>query len=236
MVRLTRRAVLFGLTATVLTPAMTFAQDEETNGSETGQLLAQLPGLQTAWARRYDNPIRHDHLTPNATPEPVAVSTRQLSITIIEFDKEANATLSFAVGLSDDTAAMILGADPADLGESQDIHLGDQATLFTAQDDDSASAMLAIRAGNLGYLVTAWGPDEDVVTSVQSVGEFMAGAEPGSGEIVFEGPADSHGGLFDLFPARGDASLLGLIPMYEYDLLMSDHPMEYDDDSATPTS
>ena len=235
MVRLTRRAVLLGLAATAIAPATTFAQ-EETSGSETGALLAQLPGLQAAWAKRYDNPNRYGYLDQNATPEAIAVTTEQLSITILEFDEESNATMSFAMGLSEETAAMILGANPAALGESQDLDLGDQATLFATIDGEQAAALLAIRVRNLGYLITAWGPDGDVIESVQAVGEFMAGTEPGSGDIVFDGPADSYGGVFDLFPPRDDASLQGLIPMYEYDLLVSDHPMEHHDHPATPAS
>lgn len=235
MVRLTRRAVIFGMAATALAPAVSLAQ-EETSGSETGELLAQLPGLQAAWAKRYDNPNRYGYLDQNATPEPIEVTTEQLSITILEFDEESNATLSFAMGLGEETAAMILGTDPAALGQPQDLDLGDQATLFATLDGERAAALLAIRQGNLGFLITAWGPDGDVITSVQAVGEFMVVAEPGDGEIIFVEPADSHGGLFDLFPARDDASLLGLIPMYEYDLLVSDHPLEYHDHPATPAS
>lgn len=235
MVQVTRRAVVFGLAATAIAPAITNAQDE-TSGSETSVILSQLPGLQSAWARRYDNPNRYGYLDQNATPEPVAVTTEQLSITILEFDKESNATLSFAMGLSDETAAMILGTEPAAVGEAQDVDLGDQATLFATADSDGAAALLAIQVGNLGYLVTAWGPDGDVVESVQVAGEYMVSAEPGEGDIEFVEPADSHGGLFDLFPPRDDASLLGLIPMYEYDLLVSDHPLEYHDHPATPAS
>ena len=236
MVRLTRRAMMIGMTATMVLPvATTFAQ-EESSGSETGALLAQLPGLEAAWAKRYDTPERYEHLPSQATPEPVTVSTEQLSITILVFDGETNAALSFAVGLTSETAAMVLGVEPEDLGAAQEVEMGDQASLFVTGEGRQAAALLAIQAGNLGYLITAWGPDDDVIRSVEAVGEFMVNAEPGVGEIVFTGPADSTGGVFDLFPPRDDPSLLGLIPMYEYDLLGSDRPLEHHDHPATPAS
>lgn len=230
MVQLTRRAMMFGLAGLAVVPVVPVVAHAQED-MESSDLLAQLPGLEAAWAKRYDHPDRHQH--DNATPVASDLTTRQLSASILAFDTAANATLTFAMALTDEIAAMLLSVDPEDFGVPQNLDLGDQATLFVASEDGETAALLAIRDGNLGYLVTAWGADEDVVASVRAVGQYMTEAVPGDDEIVFEEFGESHGGLFDLFPRRGDPSLRGLVPMYEYDLLVSESPIEY---PATPVS
>lgn len=225
---MSRRAVIFGLAGMAIAPAVSVGQEE----SETAALLDQLPGLEAAWAKRYDHPNRHRH-DDHATPAATDLMTRQLSATILAFDTEANATITFAMGLNEEIAGTLLSAELSSFAPPQDLDLGGQATLFVASEDGEMSALLAIRDGNLGYLVTAWGEDEDVVGSVRAVGQFMVEAAPGNDQIVFEEFGESHGGLFDLFPQSGDPALDGLIPMYEYDLLVSESPLEY---PATPAT
>lgn len=230
MTLMSRRAVMLGLAGIAIAPTLGLAQDEDE--VETSDLLDQLPGLEAAWAKRYDHPDRHRH-EDHATPLATDLTTRQLSATILAFDTEANATLTFAMGLNEEIAATLLSAELTSFAAPQDLNLGDQATLFVASEEGEMSALLAIRDGNLGYLVTAWGEDDDVVGSVRAVGQFMVEAEPGDEDIVFEEFGESHGGLFDLFPRDGDSALQGLMPMFEYDLLVSDSPMQY---PATPSA
>ncbi len=234
---ISRRALALGIGATImLAPSVLRAQDESSTGADTSDLLDQMPGLIAAWARRYDNPDRHDHLPIQSTPVAADVTTRQLSLTVAEFDDAANTTIAFAYGLNLETAGIILNRDPATFAEPQELDLGDQGYLFLSTDDSGMAALIAAQRGNLACLATAWGPDDDVVGSVRAAASYMVDTTPGTDDIEFVFPADSHGGVFDLFPPRGDAALLGLVPMYEYDLTVSESPLEHPDGGATPAS
>lgn len=212
------------LSSLLFAPAM--AAQDESDEAGTSDLLQSIPGLENAWAKRYDNPGILGHVAEDA--EPADVSIRILSVTILEFESESAAEFAFTLALSEDTAGMILGVDDENLTSTEEVDIGDQATLFVVEDGDDTLTLLGIRDGNLGFLIMASGEGEDPATVSAEIGEFVVNGEPGEGEIVFEESGESHGGLFDLFPGYDDEDVLhGLIPMYEYNLLESDHPIEY---------
>ena len=67
-----------------------------------------------------------------------------------------------------------------------------------------------------------------------ALGEFMVEAEPGSGEVDLTGGGQSSGGTWDTLPTAADSEILGgLVPVYDYDLLVSNQPIEPE---ASPAS
>jgi hypothetical protein len=117
------------------------------------------------------------------------------------------------------------------------VELGEQAVLYVVPADagDSYSGLLLIQDGNLGLLISAQGETEAIQETLMAFGEFMVDAEPG-GEIKLGNNADSSGGTWDVMPTAEDRNVLGdLSPMYDYDLLASNHPIEVPEE-ATPAA
>lgn len=202
------------------------------------QMLAQLDGVQTAYARNYIAASELSLATPVAA-DLSAPST--MTVTVLEFETEAQVADAFENTMNGFVASMILGEPDLDLEESVVDDLGDRAMLYTGVeevvDGPQQVALLAVQDGNLGILIQASGPDAAMIDTVKSVAAFMVEAEPGDTPVTVDGPW-ATGGTFDIMPtqANADAEVLhGLVPMWDYDLLRNggDEPINK---VATPAS
>jgi hypothetical protein len=216
---------------TVVTPAAN-AQDSPLD------LLPFFDGLETAHSRRY---VNHERLgLPSEIATPVAETPSAASlveVTVLEFGTPEDVTAAFEMFVNDELIRGILGEDEMEFSVSESVELGEQAFLYVGPSDDGAShsGLLLIQDGNLGLLISATGETEAIQETLLAFGTFMVEAEPG-GEIVLGNHADSTGGTWDLMPSADDRDVLGdLWPMYDYDLLVSNHPIEVPEE-ATPAA
>ncbi len=216
---------------TVVTPAAS-AQDSPLD------LLPFLDGLETAHSRRY---VTHEHLNlppQEATPVSGEQSAASLvEVTVLEFGTPDDVSAAFDMFVTDAMIRGILGEDEADYLVSEDVEIGDQGSLhiLPSESGSSYSGLLLVQDGNLGLLVSAKGDTEAIEETLMTFGEFMVDAEPG-GDIVLGNFADSTGGTWDVMPTAADREvLLDLRPIYDYDLLVSNHPIEVPE-GATPAA
>jgi len=204
-------------------PATHANQDEE---SSPADLVRQLPGLNSAIARRY---VSVDFFagfpvpTPAGTTPGIESSITRVEVTVLEFDNSVIVTSAFATMLNDELVAGLVGHHDSTI-ESRDIdNLGDRARYYlvgSGQDDDLPTGFLVEQDANLAFLITAKGKTADLVPTVRAFADYMLAAEPGTGDVVYGDTANSTGGTFDLLPPAEEAPFLGfLIPMDDYDLL-----------------
>jgi hypothetical protein len=236
---LTMFAMLASMLALASAPAGASAQDEEPTG-----FLRMLDGLETAYARRYDPEHEHGHgngvknvsheATPSGVPTPDRVTT-----TVLEFADAEAASEAVAMLKNDIAVGLVTGDHGATVNDLEPIDLGDQGFLYLAEPDDNGELIGALVAldGNLGIIVTAKGPADSIEPNMMAFTRFMLDAEIESDEVQIGEFADSTGGTFDLMPSAGDTEVLnGLMPMWDYDLLISDSPVEATPESWTPGS
>jgi hypothetical protein len=217
---------VFTLLTTSLAPAR--AQDSPVD------LLPFLDGLESAYARRYDAASMHDHGEP-ATPDAAATSAAtRVEATVLEFETPADALAAFTLLQDDEVVSTLAGLDVS-FADFEQVDLGGGGFLFIGPPvDDEVEGILLVLDGNLGLVVTGEGGDPSIEQTLLAFGEFMVQAEPGSGEVVLDGNAGSSGGTWDVLPTAADTDVLdGLVPMYDYDLLVSNSPIE---PGATPAS
>jgi hypothetical protein len=201
---------------------------------DADDLLGLLNGLESAYARKYIPVADIDFATPTPAETPSVVLT-----TVLTFEDEASATSAFAGILNTLTAGIILGEPGADL-EATDVNgLGDEARRFVGieggGDEEHVRGLLAVRDGNLGFLIQAHGSPTSVERALAGFGVFMVAAEPGSGPVMVH-DLGATGGPFDLMPDNDDKEVLGgLFPVYDYDLLANggEAPIE---EIATPSA
>lgn len=220
------------LGSTMLSPAS--AQDSPID------MLKFLPGLETAYSRAYrsadDLPLKQT-ATPDATAAPDATSS--LTVTVLEFESPDDVTTAFSVALNDEIAGQLMGNPDIEFSVSEQVDgLGDQGHLYLSDEDmghaHPISGLLAVQDGNLGFLIQAEGDDETIQDRMTAVAEFMIDAEPGDGPVVVDDVGAASGGTFDVMPTTGDEDALGaLFPTYDYNLLVSTHPLE---PSGTPAA
>jgi hypothetical protein len=231
---LTVFAVLASAFAMTSTPASVSTQDEEPTG-----FLHMLDGLETAYARRYDPANEHDHAngikdvsaeaTPSGEATPDRVTTTVLGFTDVDAASEAVAMLQ-----NDIAVGLVTGDHEATADDLEPVDLGDQAFLCLGAPDDDGDLTGAhvVLDDNLGIIVTANGPASSIEPSLMAFTGFMLNAEIGSDDVQIGEFADSTGGTFDLMPSGDDTEVLnGLMPMWDYGLLISDFRVE-----ATPGS
>jgi hypothetical protein len=197
-------------------------------------MLKTLDGIETAYSRKY---IAEAELGFGSPEAPAPSTPEVLTATVLEFDNEQHAADAFdSVKNPLIAREIMLGHGDLDVDDADIDDLGDQARLFIgatdAHHEPETSAMLIVQDGNLGYLIQATGPDPAIEQTLMSFGAFMVDAEPGTGPVVPGEYADTRGGTFDLLPTREDTDVLrGLVPMYDYDLLLSQKPIDH---PATP--
>jgi hypothetical protein len=187
---------------------------------DQGQLLSQLDGLTSAHARKYIA----DRELGFASPVAADASTPDILLaTVLEFDTTTNATRAFDTAMHGLAARAILGDMELDLAETAIDGLGDRAVLFTgvrdAIDGPEQVALLAVQHGNLGILLSSWGPDPAMLDTVRAIAEYMVDAEPSTEPVTIDG-SDVTGATFAIMPSYDQKPLLrGLVPMWDYDLL-----------------
>jgi hypothetical protein len=227
-------AMLASMLALARAPAGASTQDEEPTG-----FLRMLDGLETAYARRYDPEHEHDHgngvknvsreATPSGVPTPDRVTT-----TVLEFTDADAASEAVAMLQNDIAVGLVTGDHGASVDDLEPIDLGDQGFLYLGEPDDNGEPTDALVAldGNLGIIVTVNGPADSIEPNLMAFTGFVLDAEIESDEVQIGEFADSTGGTFGLMPSAGDTAVLnGLMPMWDYDLLISDFPV-----AATPES
>lgn len=229
MVRISLRALiavllLAGPVMHVTSHAAIAAQDG------TDGMLRNLPGLETAYARKYISDAAIGFATPVTAN---ATTPRVMTVTVLEFDTDAAATTAFDLVLTDRVAGMVMGVQDGQMTSSDIAKLGDRARLFetTTSPEDGRIArdasLLAVQDGNLGFLITAWGTPESLTATLPAVAAFMVETEAGDGAVHVTGNGHLTGGTADLMPGTSDDVLPdGLLPMYDYDLLVSGSPIE----------
>lgn len=244
--RMTRRALLG---AAVATAAVALARPAAAQMSPEDVLL-QLDGLEGAWARKYltgDSPIGvaiHDAgvATPASWMEADEATPDTLLVTVLDFETADDATSAFNTRLNGLTARMLLGDPELALEERVIDGLGDVAKLYIGIDETGDEpehvALMGVRDGALGYLIEAWGVDGSMVKTVEGFARFMIAAEPGDGPVEVD-EAGASGGVFEVMPGPADGEVLhGLVPMYDYDLLLDggEEPLghRHPEDAATP--
>lgn len=226
-----RIAIVLAVMLTIVTPGA------NAQGSPL-DLLPYLDGLESAHARRY---VNHEHLgltSEFATPVGEEKSAASfVETTVLEFGAPDDVTAAFDIFVNDALIRGLLGEDEMEYSVSEDVELGDQASLYVVPSaaGDSYSGLLLIQDGNLGLLVSAEGQTDAIQETLMAFGEFMVDAESG-GEIVLGNNADSTGGTWEVMPAADDRDILGdLRPIYDYDLLVSNSPIEVPEE-ATPAA
>lgn len=182
--------------------------------------LKYMPGLESAYARRYVTAEDIGLATPDVPP----LGPSRVELTILEFSDETSLATAWTLLVDDDLVTTLANQSDVEFEISRLDGLGDQAIAATSENDDGETyGLILVRDGNLGHIVTGYGEDPSVMRSLRSFAEHMVATEPGPAEIVFGPVADSTGGTFDVMPGRDDTDVIGeLVPIYEYDLLNGD--------------
>lgn len=219
-------------TVTMVAMMMTFGAITSATAAQFSpeDVVRRLDGIETAYARKYIADRELGFATPVVSD---ASTPSTITITVLEFDTNENAT-SAADGLINAfVAKLILGKPDVDLGAKLITGLGDQATLFTGIDEffnpPQHVALLAVQDGRFGFLIQAFGADDEMQDVMTEIAASMLDSTVGSEKITLTNGL-ANGSTFDLMPGRDDADLLhGLIPMYDYDLLGpgGSHPLDH---------
>jgi hypothetical protein len=178
-------------------------------------------------------------IDPVATPDAGMGTTFAVHVeaTVLEFGSVDDVIAAFMLVNSDQVIALLVGEPGVTIADAERVDLGDGGLLFIIEPEepgDDVEGMLLVRDGNLGFIVSVRGTDETIADTLLAFGEFMVNAEPGADPVVLDGVSGSHGGTFDTLPSFDDTDVLnGLVLMYEYDLLASNHPIDHE---ATPAS
>lgn len=202
------------------------------------QLLAQLDGLETAYARRYTSDRNLAFVTPAVS---TASTPDRLVISVLEFGTEEDVSDAYDSVMTGLVAGAILGHGGGNLDQEEIDGLGDRAILFSGvTESDEHVALLGVQDGNLGILIEARGDDASMLDTMMAVAEHMVDAEPGDDPVSVDDRGVATGGTFDIMPDMDDPDVLnGLVPLYDYDLLLNggSEPLESDHhhhDEATP--
>lgn len=211
--------------------------------SSPDQMIATLDGVESAYARRYGSADGlHNHAaeaTPSASPAETDPAMTDAAITIIQFATEADAEQAWKLTSGTLVAGAIIGEDPADLTATEMADLGDEATIYLMPDatgsETEADGILFVRDGTTGIIVQGRGDTSNAALGerLQAFAGFVldhpASSDPVA--VVHEGVAT--GGDFARMPGPGDADVLqGLVPLWDYDLMVDDSPILPPD--ATP--
>lgn len=208
-------------------------------------ILGSLGGLKSAYARKY---VSTDKQLGFATPiaaigTPAASSgVNVLTITVLEFETEAQAATAFQLASNPELAGMIAGESDATLEGKNVTDMGDQAKLYLGDLNRAgplqAFGVLFVQDGNLGYIISGYGTDATIADTLDMIGafaSFMLDRDPGTEGVTMHQGVPATGSTFDLMPTNTDGDVIGdLVPMYDYDLLnQGESPME---EVATPAT
>lgn len=229
------------LAASTMLPAIVLGQDED-DTAESSELLGQIPGLRTAYARRYDPADSHTHIELDGEDIEVTEETPDhLVVMALEFGSAAELTGVLGMMLNADTARLILGSPDIELTEEPAGDFPRGSVLFHGTDTnrDEYESLLVIPVDNIGYAINTTGATDAVQVTSDAIGAHLVEQEVSDTPVVVISEGVAEGGVFDAFPGVDDLEMLnGLIPMYDYDLLVNESPILPTDatPAASPTS
>lgn len=218
---LSRRTFITGVVGSVTLPGIVTAQDASTD------LLQQIPGLQTAYARRY---APADDLDWGDFPiEPGEETPHYMLIMALTFDSEMMLRGVLSSMLNASIAGMLMDRADSDLTETSLPTLPNGNVLFFSEDESanhSYASLLVVPVGEIAYIINSDGDSDAIQETVNTIGEFLAESEPGDSPVTVENEGVASGGPFDAMYGTEDLELLnGLVPLYDYDLLVSESPI-----------
>lgn len=226
MIHINRRNFLASIAVTACVPFVsTHAQDTE--DAEGADLLRQIPGLKSAYGRRYI-PADQSHLEEYPI-EPTEQTPGYLLIMALEF--ESRATLRGVMGtmLNASIAEFIIGRPADSLTEATNPNLAEGNVLFFSEDDTEHhpfASLLAMPVDRTGYIISTRGEAAAVQTTTNAIAEFLMDSSPSDEPVYVLAKGVAVGGIFDALPDEDDLELLnGLVPMFDYDLLVSESPI-----------
>lgn len=234
VMNLSRRTFISGVFGAAMVPTLVAAQ------TESKELLAQIPGLESAYGRRY---APADDLSWGDFPiEPNEETPHYMLIMALTFQNAMMLRGVMGSMLNASIVGTILGRPGADLTETSIPTLPEGNILFFGEDENEGhpyASLLVLPMGDVAYLINTEGDAAAIQTTANAVAEFLADTDAGSApvRVVAEGVAE--GGPFDAMPGNDDLELLnGLVPLFDYDLLVSDSPILPMDATpeASPTS
>lgn len=225
---LSRRTFISGVFGAAVLPTLTFAQ------TDSSELLHQIPGLESAYARRY---APADDLSWGDFPiEPNEKTPHYMLVMALTFESELMLRGVMGTMLNASIASLLLGRPEDTIVETHLHTLPEGNVLYFSEDkteDHAYASLLVVPVGNVAYLVNSEGVDAALQVTSNAVGEFIADAEPSDAPVTVEAEGVAVGGPFDVMPGTDDLELLnGLVPLFDYDLLVSESPIL--PDGATP--
>ena len=230
--RISRRSIL-GLTgAFMFIPHGVYGQR-----ADAGEILQNLPGLETAYARRYAPADEGAAMLSGDWPVgPTESTPSYLLVMMLTFSNAIVVQGLVSTMLSPDVAATVMGRSSEGLIQRTNQALPENTVLFAGIDADEHNpygSLLVLPLGANVYLVQAEGETDAVQATANAIAEFIADSPPAEGEVTVVRKGVAIGGPFAVVPNAEDAELLnGLYPFADYDLLVSDSPILPSD--ATP--
>jgi len=236
--------MLLGIPLGTMPGGLTVRAESASNQVSPEALIASLDGLETAYARRYVSADPHQGFI-DATPEASPVAARgatpsaqadamtSAEVTVLQFATDADAEHAWRLTTGTLVASAVLSEDPAALTGSEVPGLGDSALLYLLPDatgsETEAHGVIFVRSGSTGIIVSGAGATSNAALGerLQEFAQFIVDhpASPDPVTVLHEGTAT--GGDFARMPGPDDRNVLqGLIPMWDYDLTVSNSPIE----------
>ncbi|MGN6484780.1 MAG: hypothetical protein ACTHMX_10285 [Thermomicrobiales bacterium] len=244
------RALVAFATLAALLGGMAFASPA-THAAQLSpeELIASLDGLESAYARRYvsgdDLAGNHHHqyanATPSATPGARDPSLTALTITILQFASEDDAANAWSLTSGSLVAGAVIQENPADLTGTALPDLGDAGMVYLLSDatdgEANAEGILFVRDGSTGIIVEGSGETSNAALGgrLEAIARFVLAHDASTPTVTVVAEGVATGGAFDRMPGRDDGAVLrGLIPMWDYDLTVSNSPITAPDGTPIP--
>ncbi|MGC4105091.1 MAG: hypothetical protein QM753_01895 [Thermomicrobiales bacterium] len=231
-----RAIAAFALCLSMLAGSLLSIAHASANQASPEEMIAALDGLESAYARRYDS-----HSSSTATPEDLDPAMTHATITILQFTTEDDAKTAWMLTSGTLVAGAIIHESPTDLTARAIPGLGDDAMTYLLPDatgsETEAVGILFVRSGSMGIIVEGEGDTSNAALSerMQAFAQFALDHEPTSPDVTVVAEGMAEGGDFDRMPGPDDADVLrGLVPMWDYDLTVSNSPLPDPDATATP--
>lgn len=214
MFRVSRRSLVAGVVAASVLPSTTFGQDDP--GSPIG-LLSQIPGLVSAYGRRY-HPAEHG--STEETPD-------YLLVMALTFEDESMLQLVVNNMLTPEIVALLTETAPEDLSSTEVTDLSEGSVLYSGTNgSDDYISLLVMPIAEVAYLVITRGATDAVQVTSDDIATFIFEQDPVDSEVSVLEEGTAEGGPFDVFPGADEADVLhGLDIVNDYDLLVGESPI-----------
>jgi len=201
--------------------------------SSPTDLLALLDGLEAAPARVYVDASQVGLPTPDADPAPVT----RLTITVLVFRDADAAKDAYRLAATTLVAGALIGAEPSAIERTERDDLGDNAVQYLREQPERhvTNGLLLVLAGEVGYIIQGLGEHDGdaTITYLDEIAAFLLAQDAPTAPVTVVQDGTASGGWFDVMPGRDDEDVLqGLLPTFDYDLLVNDSPIVAPD--ATP--